>query len=319
MPRVSVVIPLFNGEEYIKETLESVQRQTFEDFEVIVVDDGSTDRSREIVKSVSDARIRLVEQENFGRPAGPRNVALKQARGEYVAFLDADDLWETNKLDKQVEFLDQNGSCQMVGCRFRRIDHESKLLSDTVEPVSIFDPNPGRWFDFLVKGNCFANSGVMCRRAAILEVGGLNEAERLRGTEDFDLWLRIAKSGETGILDISLLRYRMHPAGISKNRSFMRRGIFSVIAGNLGEQQDVEVSKENRAVLLPRFLDWALNFLADEKADPSDIDSLRQWAGSLGSVQKLDHMIRLNRLTPKPLFRYLVLNRLNFMMRLFQA
>jgi len=128
---VTVITPLFNAEKYITETIESVINQTYQNWEMIIVDDFSSDNSRNIVKKyeIKDSRIKLMKSEsNFGGPARPRNIGLDNANGEYIAFLDADDVWLPNKLERQVELLGRDSSIDIVHSLAYTIDTRSKKI-----------------------------------------------------------------------------------------------------------------------------------------------------------------------------------------------
>jgi glycosyltransferase involved in cell wall biosynthesis len=121
MPKVSIVIPTYNAMKYLPTTVESVLHQTFTDFEVLIINDGSSDGVEEWVSGLTDRRIRLISQANQGLP-GARNTGITQAQGKYIAFLDADDLWEPTKLEKQVRCLDEQPEVGVVYTWSRLID-----------------------------------------------------------------------------------------------------------------------------------------------------------------------------------------------------
>src|SRR5262249_46275201 len=124
MPKVSVVMPVYNGERFLRESLESVFAQTFQDFEMLCVDDGSTDRSASILQQYGP-RIRVVRQENAGQSAA-RNAGVALAQGRYIAFLDQDDLWYPSKLMSQVAAIEANPHAVLVHCDFDRIDENGQ-------------------------------------------------------------------------------------------------------------------------------------------------------------------------------------------------
>src|SRR5436309_7380613 len=126
MPKVSVIIPVFNGERYIRQTIESVLAQTYRDFELLVIDDGSTDGTAEAVKEY-EKDLRYVHQGNGGASKA-RNQGIRFSQGKYIAFLDADDLWEPEKLTIQVEFLERNPKIGLVHCNCDGIDEEGRTF-----------------------------------------------------------------------------------------------------------------------------------------------------------------------------------------------
>jgi glycosyltransferase involved in cell wall biosynthesis len=184
--KVSVVIPLYNARDVIAETIESVLAQTWTDYEIIVVDDGSQDGSGELVQAFGD-RVRYIWQENTG-VAGARNRGIEESHGEYIALLDHDDLWDPTKLEKQVRMLEQNPEIGMVLTDVGHIDkygNPMSLLSRGYNPAETF----ARLF---VQGYVPTPSSMMIRRSVFLTVGGFDEAFHSAGLDDHELWPRIA-------------------------------------------------------------------------------------------------------------------------------
>ena len=184
MPRVSVIIPAYNHERFINDTLQSVFSQTFTDYEVIVVNDGSPDKTREILGPLRQTgRIRYFEQDNHGQAAA-RNRGLSEARGEFVAFLDDDDLWPCDKLQWQVDFLDQHVDAAMVAGT-----HTTDLeIRDKV--------GDGRQLEVYVAhffvGNPFVSPGItLMRTEEVRALGGFNE--QIWGADDLDLYIRLTR------------------------------------------------------------------------------------------------------------------------------
>jgi len=181
----SIVIPSYNRELFIRKTIESILCQTFTDFEIIVVDDGSTDNTTSVVKSMmeSDSRIRLHEKSNEER-AVARNAGTNLARGKYVTFLDSDDLLYENHFEAAHEIIEKYDNPQVFRLRYEFQDVSGKLISQSKELPQIGN-------DFLIKGNFLACCGVFLRRDVALE-NQFNTDLGLTGTEDYELWLRIA-------------------------------------------------------------------------------------------------------------------------------
>ena len=190
--KVSVVIPLYNKRKYIGRALESVLKQSFGDLEVVVVDDGSSDGGDKIVENINEPRVRLIHQENAGAPSA-RNTGIREARGEWIAFLDADDEWESAKLAEQMEAIRGNPELVWASCGFSLV-----RSNGTIAKTETFEPG---WFeseavlrDALLP---FANARhiwtgtVMAKRKELLEIGGF-DTSLLGGNEDIDLWSRLA-------------------------------------------------------------------------------------------------------------------------------
>lgn len=186
-PKVSIIIPAYNAANYIEETLESVFKQTFTDYETIVVDDGSTDGTLKLLQSYAD-KVTFLSKSNGG-PASARNLGIRHARGELIAFLDSDDLWVKDKLAEQVNFLDRYKHIGMVYAQALMFIEQGgrrlikKKFGYTEEPT----------FCKLLTGNFIPNLTVMLRRSCINKAGWLNEAKNLIAVEDYEYWLRVAK------------------------------------------------------------------------------------------------------------------------------
>jgi glycosyltransferase involved in cell wall biosynthesis len=222
-PIMSVVVPAYNVMTTIRETLESILNQTFQDFEIIVVDDGSTDETSTIVKSFSDKRMKLFSQSNRGL-AGARNTGIHLAKGKYVAFCDSDDIWEPEKLDLHVEHLEGDVDLGISYCGSSLIDENGKFLKTSQRPklkhVSAAD---------IFKRNPIGNGSVaVFRRIALdaISYRPVRETERdwwfdetFKQSEDIDAWMRFALQSDWKIEGVQglLTRYRVQPGGLSAN------------------------------------------------------------------------------------------------------
>ena len=213
-PRISIIIPAYNVEPLLSETLTSVQQQSFREFEVIMVDDGSTDRTGEIARQFveKDARFNLLRQTNAG-PAAANNVALKQARGEWVAFLEADDIWLPEKLAAQLDLLEQEPRANLLFTDHFLWNGRKDCDRRYSNPDKFPDRDAG-WR--LIFFNLFCTSTVMIKRE-MLNLVGLFDVELPMG-QDWDLWLRIAERGlcAKGVRQ-PMARYRIWPGQISRN------------------------------------------------------------------------------------------------------
>jgi len=215
MPRVSIVIPAYNVAPYIGETLATVFAQTFTDFEVIIVNDGSPD-TEEFERAIIPyrERIRYLKQENRGASAA-RNAGLCAARGELIAFLDADDLWLPNYLTEQLKFMSEYG-CDLA-CADALIFGASADAGQSYMDSLMESAPPEGLVTFLELVNAdrsLITSGVVVRRDLVLEVGLFDEA--LRNAQDFDLWLRLARHGARLAYQRKvLLSYRSRPNSLS--------------------------------------------------------------------------------------------------------
>ncbi len=214
-PLVSVIIPSYNMEKFTPLTVESVLAQDYLNVEIIIVDDGSTDGSLTALSRFGD-RIRVLEQKNAGACAA-RNRGLAECKGEFVAFLDCDDLWERHKLSRCVEALMAEPTAVMVHSHAYCIDAEGKVFG----PPS-FPPRPeGKVFAELARLNHVMNSTPLCRTAAVRAVGGWDEA--IFTTADWDLWLRLAQRGGISFLSEVLARTRVASYYNARNIDKTRR------------------------------------------------------------------------------------------------
>jgi hypothetical protein len=214
VPRVSVVMPVFNGGSYLAAAVESVLKQSFGDFELLAIDDGSTDQSASVLSGFarSDRRIRLVTQANAGIVAS-LNKALELAEGEYIARMDADDVALPLRFARQVAFLDARPDVAVVGSAITLIDQEGNMIRDVDYPLA-----PPAVSEFLIQVGCaLAHPAVMMRRGDVAAVGGYRSA--YRHAEDYDLWLRISESRALANLPDRLLLYRQHPAKASARQA----------------------------------------------------------------------------------------------------
>lgn len=212
MPTVSVVIPTYNRADLLEEALRSGLQQTYQDFEVIIVDDGSTDHTRERVAGFqSDPRVRYIYQENRG-PSAARNTGIRASQGSYVALLDSDDIWLPDKLQKQMSLMTADDRVDVVYCDFRFVDLAGNLL-----PLRYSRPaSRGTLYEDLMYGNVLtgSDSAVLVRARCFAEVGLFDES--LPALEDQDLWRRMALAHHFVYLDEVLLYIRWHASNIQK-------------------------------------------------------------------------------------------------------
>jgi glycosyltransferase involved in cell wall biosynthesis len=221
MPKVSVVIPAYNAMTYLPETVESVLQQTFTDFEVLIIDDGSSDHIKEWVAQLTDPRIKLISQINQGLP-NARNTGIVHALGEYIAFLDADDLWKPTKLEKQVRCLDDNPSIGLVHTWMVLVDEQSQPTGRVITSNA-----EGEVWKQLVERNVIACPSVMVRRDCFDAVGMFDST--LRSIEDWDMWIRIASRYPFAVINEPLAYYRQLANSMSKNCQVMEQAFHLVI------------------------------------------------------------------------------------------
>ena len=238
-PKVSVVIPAYNTARFLPEAIESVLGQTFTSYEVIVIDDGSTDATVSIARSFGE-RVRCLRQENQG-PSAARNHGIAAARGEFVAFLDSDDRWEPEMLAEQLAAFAADPEAGLVFTNCINTDGEVLLPVDCSAQRTA---HSGRVFHHLLRENFVITSTVMVRRACLAATGGFDPA--LRVSEDFDLWVRIARLFPLRFVPRSLARYRIHDGGAFSDldqRLRARRYIFEKLAAISGPPLPISPSE----------------------------------------------------------------------------
>lgn len=220
IPKVSVIVPAYNVSKYIKETLISLEQQTFSDFEALIVDDGSTDNTDTIVRQICqrDSRFQLLQKSNGGLSSA-RNYGIRHARGEYIALLDGDDIYHKDKLATHIARLYSQSDVGVVYSASRTIRDDGKPMFITLSGKPVH-PNPV--VALLCKNFVGHGSNAVFRRCLIDEVGDFNE--NLRSWEDVDLWLRIAATQKWRFYREKriLCYYRVRPSGLSFNIVQMR-------------------------------------------------------------------------------------------------
>jgi glycosyltransferase involved in cell wall biosynthesis len=221
MPKVSVVIPAYNAMTYLPETVESVLEQSFTNFEVLIINDGSLDHIVQWASGLVDPRVKLISQENQGLSAA-RNTGIAQAQGEYIAFLDADDLWAPTKLEKQVRCLEDNPAAGLVHTWMVLVDERGKSTGRVMTSNAEGDV----WKQVVVQ-NLIACPSVMVRRCCFETVGVFDR--NLRSVEDWDMWIRIASRYPFAAIKEPLAYYRQLPSSMSKNRQVMEQAFRLVI------------------------------------------------------------------------------------------
>jgi len=223
VPEVSVVIATYNQARWLGEAIEDVRRQTFRDWELVVVDDGSTDSTRAVVaRHEDDPRVRYLFQPNQERSAA-RNRGIAATSGRLLAFLDADDRWLPEKLAKQVVALAASPDAAFCYTAARFVDGSGAPLPVRKPPRSV----AGRIFPCLVRANLVILASVVARRDRVEEVGGFDTTLPVYGCEDWDLWLRLARRRPVAVVDEELTLYRQHDGNTAPEQ--LLRSAFCVI------------------------------------------------------------------------------------------
>jgi len=204
---VSIIMPSYNSSSTIFDAINSVLSQTYKNWELIIVDDHSTDSTCDVIKKINDDRIRLISlPSNSGSPAKPRNVAIKESKGQYIAFLDSDDLWYPTKLELQVDFMIKNG--YKFTCTAYSIVDSNGNFSGSYTP-------PG----FVTYGELLFNNSIGCLTVIVQRELIKDFVFPICGHEDYALWLKLIKeSGGVFSLPEKLSKYRISPGSVSSNK-----------------------------------------------------------------------------------------------------
>jgi len=208
-PKVSVIMSVYNGENFLEEAVRSILNQTFSDYEFIIINDGSTDRTPQILASFDDPRLVIVNQDNRGLTIS-LNRGIRLAKGTYIARVDADDISEPTRLEREVEVLDRDPDVVLVACWYKVIDEKGNFLAHRRLPTD------GRQLArLLMHDNPICHGSVLMRKDAIEAVGLYDE--NLRYAQDYDLWLRMLRKGYSfSIVPEFLYRYRISPESVAK-------------------------------------------------------------------------------------------------------
>ena len=213
MPKVSVIIPTYNRADLMREAVESVLVQTYKDFEIIVVDDGSTDNTGDILSGLEDPRLRMIRQENQGQGLA-RNTGILAAAGQYIAFLDSDDLWESKKLEKQITLFDEDEKLEWVYS-------DAYAFDDTTREKLFTFSRKSRQYEGYIAHKLFmhdfiATSTVMVRQRVFEKMGLFSDLSK---AQDWEMWLRVAARHYIRKAPSALTGYRIHKDMITQEQN----------------------------------------------------------------------------------------------------
>jgi glycosyltransferase involved in cell wall biosynthesis len=204
---VSIILPTFNRLDFLRPAIESVFAQTFIDWDLIIADDGSDETTRAYLRTLtSEPRVQILWLPHTGNPGAVRNAACSEAKGEYIAFLDSDDLWRPTKLERQIASLRSSADCRWSYTSYDRIGETGELIYPEAKPMV---PHRGAIFESLLTLEAEVSTpAVVVERNLLALVGGFDEEQFL--WEDYDLWLRLALHSEVDLVDEPLTRLRSH-------------------------------------------------------------------------------------------------------------
>jgi glycosyltransferase involved in cell wall biosynthesis len=210
-PRVSVVMSVYNAERYLARALDSILRQSFNDFEFIVIDDGSIDHSASIVETHADSRVKLIRNLTNAGQTRSLNIGVNLAAGDYIVRHDADDISAPDRIRFQFEFMESHPFVGLLGSAYQVIDNEERVLD-----VALLPQGDTELKSRLLEGNIFCHGSVMIRRTVLDKVGGYRE--QFPVTQDYDLWLRLAEHCELANLPEILYSLRFEPASVTQQK-----------------------------------------------------------------------------------------------------
>ncbi len=250
--KVSVIMPCYNSEKYVSAAIESILRQTYKNWELIVVDNGSKDKSADIIKEYvnKDSRIKMLSIQKNNGPGPARNLAIRHCTGEYVALLDADDIAKNRRLQKQVNFLESNPTCGAVGGQAHLLNSKKQVIGVAKRPTSWIDIKTKMFFR-----DPFINSSMMVRKK-ILDRYHIVFQEKFAYAEDYMFWVEISGHCKICNLDEIVVYYRDHATGLWHEwENFMQSGnaccrYHQMIYHSLWAGNHVDMSAINEVALI---------------------------------------------------------------------
>ena len=240
-PKVSVIIPAYNAMRFLPQTVESVLEQTFQDFEVLIVDDGSKDDTAIWAAAHDDPRVKLVSQPNGGAAAA-RNTGIANAAGEYVAFLDADDLWQATKLAKQVARLEADPNVGLADTWISYIDGDGEPMGKVMTQQLEGDV----WAQMVEYNLVRCGSTPLVRRRCFQEVGAFDESFRF--SEDWEMWIRITSRYQFAVVKEPLVAYRQHENNKHKNYQALLPTLRGIIEKSFQDVAEAQQHLKGRAL-----------------------------------------------------------------------
>ncbi len=208
-PKVSVIMSVYNNDKYVKIAIDSILHQTYKDYELIIIDDGSTDTTPQIIDTyINHPQVRIIHKQKNEGLQKALNLGISQAKGEYIARLDADDIALPTRLEQQVKYLDQHPEVALLGSCFYTCNDIGQITGKITIPLTNKELQ-----EEIPKHNRFGHSTVMLRKSTLVQLNGYDES--FISSEDYDLWLRIAEVAEMANLEQFLTIYRMHAKQIT--------------------------------------------------------------------------------------------------------
>lgn len=298
MPQISVIIPAFNAELTILETIQSVRKQTFQDFELIVINDGSTDRTVELIENVKDKRLKIFSYENGGLPIA-RNRGILHSKAEFIAFLDADDLWTPNKLELQLTALTQHQEAGVAysWTYFMDVNEQGQTLA--LRPSSPYTFEGNVYKNLLISDFIHSGSNVLIRRQAINSVGEFDPT--FKSCEDWDYWLRLATRWNFVVVPKYQIFYRRTPGAMSSKIEVMKEA--SLLAMEKAYKSAPPELQYLKSHTLTSFHKYCASLYLQHRTDS---EALNQVQKHLWSAICLQPKTLLDQRTQKLVFKWLL-------------
>ncbi|KJH71119.1 glycosyltransferase family 2 protein [Aliterella atlantica] len=311
MPKVSVIIPAYNAEKTIRETIETVRQQTFPDWEIIIINDGSKDKTLEIVASIEDERIKVFSYENSGLSMA-RNRGISKANGEYIALLDADDLWTPDKLELQLLAFNNNPQAGVAysWTYFMDVDEQGKVTS--LHPSNPYAFAGNVYENLLISDFIHSGSNTLILKQAIDTVGEFDPT--LKSCEDWDYWLRLATRWHFVVVPKHQIYYRRSPNSMSSKVEIMKAAALMSI--DKAYQAAPPNLQHLKSLTMTNFHKYCASLYLQHRPDFDGINQAQQHLRSAISIQpqtlldkvtqKLILKLLLQRVFPKQVSQYLM-------------
>lgn len=304
-PLVTVFIPIYNCEKYLKECLDSIINQTYKNLDILLIDDGSTDNSLNIIGKYNDDRIRIIKnKENMGIPF-VRNIGLNEAKGKYLAIMDSDDIALLNRIEEQVKFLELNEHIDGIGSYYkiigRKINRNVKLTSD-LEEIKIG----------LIFANQIGNPTGMIRMDRIRALG-LHYNNKYFVAQDYDFWFQLSKVGNITIIPKVLLKYRVGHGNISKTskvkKSNERKKILDLIHNDILDYYEFEFTDAEKKLFNNLFSDNSQNdFVYNNKFE---IKEMIEKMIYINNKKSIFNEYKFNKIIKKYIFSSISIQKIN--------
>ena len=259
MPKITVLMPVYNCELYIQEAVDSILNQTYTDFEFLILDDASTDQTVSIIKNYKDSRIQLIEKPLNTGYTNSLNYGLQLAKGKYIARMDGDDISFSERFARQVSYLEANPDVVLCGTSYKIIGNDKKLS---------FPENHDAIKLALLRGNCIAHPSVMIKKKILDDFSIIYDTSK-EPAEDYDMWVRLLCIGNLHIIQDVLLEYRIYNTQVSKKRAEEQKKNDIKIKFQLFNYLDIKIEADEREFLT--------NFFKEKEAiDFGDIKIFKQ-------------------------------------------